>query len=318
MKKSLTTLLLIALLVALIIGCSDLGVPIGSVRKEDENVNVTASGETPAPAAEEGAEMSDSPFPLEDDTVMSISQEQGFTKEFRREADLDGNGIDDEIILKTRVNPNGDEVSSYLLLVNDEEISYEGQRIDPRFHLTNIDPEDGYREIAVSEEGPSSDNLTVFYRYKETELTVLGEIQGFLGTFPDSDIKGEVNIQGDGTVKTKTRGQMLQTWFYDDVYQLNDKDVLVKIEKELYPFETEVTILKELKTRKSREDASPSYTYKPGEKATLMETDEKEWVSIRNRDGVISWFQVENHMEIMGQDSDGYSMDFLEGLNMAD
>lgn len=317
MKRSLMTLFMVALLVALIIGCSDLGVPIGQV-SNDENPNITASNETPDPSAENHVETPVAAAPEDTDIVMSTSQEEGFSKEVRAKTDLDGDGKEDRIILKTRNNPNGDEVSSYLLLVNDEEILYEGEMIDPLFHVTDINPEDGYREIAVSEEGPSNDNLTVFYRYKDSGLSVLGEIQGFLGVFPGSDYKGEVTIPGDGSVETRTRGQMLQTWFYDDVYRLNENDELEKIPKDLYPFETEVTLIKELKTQKSREDASPSYTFQAGEKATLMETDEKEWVSIRNQAGEISWFKVESYMTILGQDSEGYSMDFFEGLSMAD
>lgn len=317
MKKSLMTLFLVAVLVALIIGCSDLGAPIGRV-KNDDNPNVTASNEPLDPAAENPVETPSASVPDETEIVMSTSQEEGFVKEVSAITDLDGDGEDDRIILKTRENPNGDEVSSYILLVDDQEISYEGDMIDPLFHVTDIDPQDGFREIAVSEEGPSNDNLTVFYRYKDSRLSVLGEIQGFLGVFPGSDYKGEVNIIGDGTVETRTRGQMLQTWFYDDAYRLTENDELEKIPKELYPFETEVTLIKELKTQRSREDSSPGYTFQPGEKATLMETDEKEWVSIRNQTGEISWFRVENYMTIMGQDSEGYSMDFFEGLSMAD
>lgn len=317
MKKSLMTLFLVAVLVALIIGCSNLGVPIGRV-SNDEAPPITASNEPLDPALKENVETPASSSLDEIHIVMNDSQEEGFVKEVSGKADLDGDGIEDQIILKTRQNPNGDEVSSYLLKVSDEEVSYEGDMIDPMFHVTDINPEDGYREIAVSEEGPSNDNLTVFYRFKDSKLTVLGEIQGFLGVFPGTDYKGEVKIPGDGTIETRTRGQMLQTWFYDDTYRLNENDELEKIPKELYPFETDVTLLKELKTQTSREDSSPSYTYQPGEKATLMETDEKEWVSIRNEDGEISWFRVKNFMNIMGQDSEGYSMDFFEGLVMAD
>lgn len=317
MKKSLSTLILVAILIALIIGCSDLDAPIFRVGR-DQAPGITASNEPLDPAAKVSEETPAETSPEDVDIVISSAQEESFVKEVSGKSDLDGDGIEEQIVLKTRVSPRGDEVSSYLLLVNEEEITYEGDMIDPMFHITDINPRDGFREIAVSEEGPSSDHLTVFYRYKESKLTILGKIQGFLGVFPETDISGEVKITGDGTVETRTRGQMMQTWFYDDAYRLNEEDELEKMDKELYPFETEVTLLKKLKTQMSRDDSSPSYTYEPGERATLMETDEEEWVSIRNENGQISWFRVKNYMEIMGQDSEGYSMDFFDGLSMAD
>lgn len=325
MKKSLSTLFLVAVLIALIIGCSRLGAPIGTL----EN---TGPVETPSdePVAEEPAEEPDatvnetpvtSPVegPLFDiKHTVTDSEEEGFDQEIAADADLDGDGDTDRIVLKTGTNPYYDEVTSYVLSVNEEAISYEGSMIDPLFHVVNISAEDPYLEVAVSEEGPSSDFLTVFYRYRDGQLTKLAEIQGFLGKYPGTDTIGDVTLDGSGRITTKTRGAVMQTWFYDDSYVLTDDDQLVQEVKDLYPLDTEVTLLKELRTVLSRQSSEEGYLFQPGEKAVLLETDNRAWVSIRNDQGKVFWFQIRNHSEMVDQEEEGFAYDYFEGLNMAD
>jgi len=336
MKKSLSTLILIAVFIALIIGCSKLGAPIGTVENnvpEETAMNNPVDEEEPAeedpveedPVIEEPiAEEPDKELPPDLGPYLDItlneasSEEEKYDKEITAEIDLDGDGSIDQIMLKTEKNPYYDEVLAYVLLVNDQEITYEGSMIDPLFHVVNISSKDSYLEIAVSEEGPSSDFLTVFYRYKNGELTKLAEIQGFLGKYPGTDYVGDVKLDGNGRVTTRTRGEVIQTWFYDDSYILTEEDVLLKEEKDLYPFETEVKLLKKLKTVTSPTNSTEAYVFQPGESATLLETDNKEWVSIGNGSGEVFWFQISNYSEILGQDEKAYAYDYFEGLNMAD
>ncbi len=331
MKKSLSTLILIAVFIALIIGCSKLGVPLGNVENdvpEETAMNKPVDDEKPTeestvleePIAEEpetGLPSDEGPY-LDIPLNVTPSDEEDFDKVITAEIDLDGDGFLDQIMLKTVKNPYYDEVLSYVLLVNGEEITYEGSMIDPLFHVVNISSKDSYLEIAVSEEGPSSDFLTVFYRYKNGELTKLAEIQGFLGKYPGTDYVGDVKLDGNGRITTKTRGEVIQTWFYDDSYLLTKEDALLKEEKDFYPFETEVKLLKELKTVKNPTNTTEAYVFQPGESATLLETDNKEWVSIGNDSGEVFWFQINNYSEILGQDENAYAYDYFEGLNMAD
>ena len=331
MKKSLSTLFLVAVLIALIIGCSRLGAPIGTLENTDpvETPSDEPVEEEPEEAPEEEpdapAEETPVPAPAADEGplfdinhTVADSEEEGFDKEIAAEADLDGDGAADRIVLKTGTNPYYDEVISYVLFVNGEEISYEGSMIDPLFHVVNISVEDPYLEVAVSEEGPSSDFLTVFYRYRDGELTKLAEIQGFLGKYPGTDTIGDVMLDGSGRITTKTRGAVMQTWFYDDSYVLTDDDQLVQEVKELYPLDTEVTLLKKLKTVRSMDSSEEGYVFQIGETAVLMETDNREWVSIRNDQDEVFWFRIRNHSEMVGQEEEGFAYDYFEGLNMAD
>lgn len=303
MLKSLGTLFLVALFLALIIGCSNLGAPVGRVDNGSPETTASVPIETPSEAIE---------------VTMSPSSQEGFSNEVKASTDLDGDGTMDEILLRTKDNPNGEEVTGYVLSVNGKEISYEGENINPLFNIVDLLPEDGHHEIAVSEEGPSNDDATVFFRYKADSLSVIGEIQGFLGAYPQTDGMGRLVVNGDGTVTTQSRGEILQTWFYEDTYRLSDSDELIRVVKDLYPMVTEVTLLKPLKTQVARDNEAPGHTFQVGEKATLLETDNKEWVSIRNEDGEISWFQIKGFYEILGQDEPYLATDIFDGLIMAD
>ncbi|MBP9921336.1 MAG: hypothetical protein KBF03_05225 [Proteiniclasticum sp.] len=245
-------------------------------------------------------------------------QMDGFDKEFYAEADLDGDGIKDTISLRTVMNPYYDEVISYELHVNEEVLSYEGEMISPLFHVTDLLATDNLLEIAVSEEGPSSDYATVFYRYTDGMLSKLSRIEGFLGDIPNSDMSGKLIVHGDGRVSTLSRGQVMQTFFYEDEYLLVSPTELKHVEKDLYPMETKVTLLKSLKTVASRSDSTAAYEFQPGEKAVLLETDNRNWVSIRNVDGETSWFRIKDYGMILDQEEEGFSTDFFDGLNMAD
>lgn len=304
MKRSLSTLLLIAIFLALIIGCAKLGAPIGIVKEN----------ETPATASNEGKQGN-----LEEIRVQSRDANiDGYDKEFYTEADLDGDGEKENILLRTVTNPYYEEVTSYELFVNDEMLTYEGSMINPEFLVTDLIATDNLLEIAVSEEGPSSDYSTVFYRYMDGKLTVLEQLQGFLGKIPNSEMSGNLIVHGDGRVTTLSRGEVIQTFFYEDEFLLVSPLELRHVEKDLYPMETKVTILKKLRTFSSRTDKTEAYTFQPGEQATLLETDNSSWVSIRNTNGAVSWFRVKDFGMILDQEEEGFSTDFFEGLNMAD
>lgn len=304
MKRSLSTLFLIALLLALIIGCAKLGAPVGVV--EENKTPVTAAIDSKGGI-------------LDDIEIKSRAANlEGYDKEYYTEADLDGDGTAEEIILRTVTNLNGDEVTSYELSIEEEMVSYQGEMISPNFHLTDLLSTDHLFEIAVSEEGPSSDYATVFYRYMDGSLSVLGKLQGFLGNIPNSDMTGKLVVHGDGRVTTLTRGEVMQTFFYEDEYVLISPTELRHVEKDLYPMETEVTLLKPLKTLLSRTDQTPAYEFQPGERATLLNTDNHSWVSIQNKEGRVSWFRIRDFGMILGQEEEGFSTDFFDGLNMAD
>ncbi len=314
MKKSLRTLVMIIPLTAFFFACTKTIAPVDPGKPTETPVTnpVETLVETPEKPSVE--------TPILDvfEVVIKDSSEEGYDKEISVVLDLNNDGKMETIMLKTLVDPNGYGVSEYDLFVNDLKSNEEGESINPLFNIMDINKKDKYFEIAVSEEGPSSDYQTTFFRYDGKNLTTLAKIQGYYGKFPEGDYVGDLVIDGSGTVKTSSRGEILQTWFYEDTYELRENDEFVHIVKQLYPMITEVTMLKDLKTVKKRDNSKVAFTLKTGEKATIMETDNKHWVSVKNSKGDIGWFYVDDFFMIYGQDADLNATDYFDGLSMAD
>ena len=307
MKKSLMTIVMITPLVAMLFGCSTPADP----DKPETPVATPVETATEAPGETPKAE--------DFEVVMNNSEEMGYYLDLSTEADLDGDGVKENIVLKTYEDAYSSyDTSEYDLFVDDLSISVMGEMINPVFNIVDILKEDKYLEIAVSEEGPSSDYITTFFRYDGKSLHILARIEGYYGLFSDASYTGDMVIDGSGTVKTSTRGVILQTWFYEDTYELREGDEFVHIVKDLYPMETEVTILKDLKTIQRREYYKDAFVLRPGENAIIMETDNKAWVSIQNSQGRIGWFYVDDFYMIYGQEEDLYATEYFDGLIMAD
>ncbi len=310
MKKSLRTLVMIIPLTALLFGCTKPDAPVEPVKPTE--TPVTNPLETPVKPSVE------TPMAVVFDMVIKDSTEEGYDKEYSMKVDLDGDGTKETVVLKTMIDLNGYGISEYDLFVNEHNSNEEGESINPKFNIVDMNKNDKYLEISVSEEGASSDYQTTFFRYDGKELKTLAKIQGYYGKFPEGDYMGDLIIDGSGTVKTSSRGEILQTWFYDDFYELRDNDEFVHIVKQLYPMITEVTMLRDLKTVKKRENSKEAFILKLGEKAKILETDNKHWVSIKNFKGDIGWFYVDDFYMIYGQDEDLSAIDYFDGLMMAD
>lgn len=229
-------------------------------------------------------------------------------------ADLNGNGIMDKIILTI----NDEYGYEYTLQVNDLKLELFGSNIEPNFNIVDIDERDSYKEIAVSEYGPSNDEAVSFFYYDGMNIIPMGVIEGFYGIayHYGNDLVGNMKIDGLGSISTRTRGVILHTWFYADEYQLSEGHLLVNIPKDLYEMNYEVEVLREITLQKSREDSSAGVTLKKGEIATILASDNIEWCIVENSKGETGWFAVDDFHEIRGLGL--FASDVFGGLSYAD
>lgn len=206
---------------------------------------------------------------------------------------------------------------NYILKINDAIGKGEGDKVNVRFKFTDIQKGDSFMEVAVSDEGPSDDPSTTFFQYDGNTIRKIGSIEGFYGTYPGyPNLVGRVTIDGSGIVKTMTRGDILQTWFYNDEYILNDNLTLEQIPKDLYLMDTKVTVLRDITLKKSRTDNSDGITLKAGEVVTIKESDNKSWCSVVNKKGEVGWFEITKFSVI--KDLGINASLVFEGLNYAD
>lgn len=228
--------------------------------------------------------------------------------------DLNGDGKADVIssdCLKDKpikdYNPNHNyEIDNYTLTVNKASISGGGENIDGYYKIVDIDNRDRYKEISVSESGPSDDLATAFYCYDGKKLIFIGKLQG----------SNNIKTKGDGIVVARTRSQILQTWFYDDPYRLTKNHKFKRIPKALYAMNTKVKLKMNFSLQKSPNDKRKILTLKKGETATILSSDNKQWCLVKSSKGIPGWFAVESFNMIKGTKLN--ANDVFDGLCNAD
>jgi hypothetical protein len=162
--------------------------------------------------------------------------------------------------------------------------------------------------MAVSEVGPSGDDATSYFCYEPSGHII------FMGKLPGV-VKNTI-YNGDGTLTTKKRGELLQTWFYDALYRVNDANRFEFVPGDLYEMNTPVTLLLDLPIMRSRTDSSVIKVLKAGEKAVIKASDDVAWCLIIGEDGTEGWFEVYDHIVIKGVDK--WADKVFEGLSYAD
>lgn len=219
-------------------------------------------------------------------------------------AELNGDGKPDALSFCGQ-----EEASEFTVQVNDARYTSYASSLTGLYTLVDLDKGDGSQEITVSEEGPSSDPRTYFLSYnKAGKLVLLGKIPGY----------GEdITYHADGSLTTSMyRGSILHTWFYPKTFRLDANRRLQPVDEPLYPMSTPVTLRQELTLLTAPNSTEAAFTLKPGEKATLIASDDRAWCQLRTTNGKEGWFEVEDYDLIKG--TSWHSSEVFEGLSFAD
>lgn len=244
---------------------------------------------------------------LPDTTSQSVTEHDpagrmytaGDTTLFVDTIDLDGNGIDETIRLKT-FRHSGD----YTLSVDDISYTDRGSNLFGSFKIVDIDSTDTIKEIAVSEAGPSDDVATHFYYYDDRKIIHMGILEGI------------PRIDGSGLMGTIIKGRILHTWNHAASYTLSEDHKIVQIEEALYTMDWKVILKDTLALLKSKEDSEIITILLPGEEATILLSDDKEWCFAENSKGVKGWFAVDGYDIIRGTGK--HAREIFHGLSNAD
>lgn len=268
------------------------------------------------PAAEDPVDGTKEEEP--EDGVVEVSEDG---KIVTKSSDLDGDGKKEKIVLVTgkRTGYGYDDYTGYTIEVGSRvyELTAYTENIEPRFNVVNIVPSDGFKEIAVSEYGPSSDFFTTFYHYEDDLLTKSGTVSGFYGEASEMcEVWSSVTIEGSGTIKGFSRGNILHTWYYDSEYRMDPDFSIHEVPKDLYAMDAEVTVIREITLVKSPTDPQEAFTISPGESVTIKDTDDREWCSVVNSKGETGWFAVDEFDMIRG--SGLRASEIFDGLSYAD
>lgn len=220
-------------------------------------------------------------------------------------ADLDGDGKDETIEVVYREDDTRWELRCGDAFISDWYEAPEGM------YLVDLDRDDGRREIAVCDHGPSSDDTTTFYAYDDGAFRRIGSISGIL---PDGDGKGRLS-----THARSWQGPLL-TWFFRIEYALDASGRLAMMPTRWYASDLPVTVKVDLTTyaEPGTENAGP--VLPAGTACTIDLSDISTWFRLTAQDGTQGWIRFIDgeNLQLPGGGAILNQVDVLDGIVAAD
>lgn len=220
--------------------------------------------------------------------------------------DIDGDGLSDEVYVdysrkvyyadsnqkRPRVHQAGTviingvlfDVSKYGIIFPDE----------TKFFIVDLDTNDNYMEIALCDNGPSSDPQTFFFRYINGELVHMGTVEEHPG---NEDTAYKVELDGNGKIYTMIRLGVLQTWWAPAEYSVISESEIAEVKPEYYRPDMNWTVIaiQELNLHETASPDSPQSIVIPaGTEVTFPLTDNEGWLFVRAADGTEGWLSIDN------------------------
>ena len=182
--------------------------------------------------------------------------------------------------------------------------------------VTDLDPNDGMKEIAIQDWGPSDDLTTSFFRFDGQKLSYLGSPEGFI-YFQNGP--ATMTLNGDGTLRSELRLRVLQTWWTMVDYAIGSDGKLAPVPQDFYTSTNENQQIKLLSALYACDKPDGTRSVLPaGTTARLVGTDNAEWIKLALDDGSDAWLRLVDGYKLAAPDGDLYSWEALEGLLMAD
>lgn len=241
--------------------------------------------------------------------------------------DLNGDGYKDTVTYQSaegdsqfitfKIN-EGDY--SYSLYLSDEGIYLATPNTD-WYYITDLDPKDKYKEIAILDWGPSDDLVTYFIRFTGDGTYCLGHVPGF--PYDES-----FRIKGDKTVESYVNLGIFQSWSAPAVYVSGSDETvasnLTLKKQDFYePYNDDAdngasTLLKDIKIYKENKLGSETIDMKASDAAiTFVKTDNAHWVYLEREDGIKGWLYIDGYDTVVIGNNSYNARDLFNNLSYA-
>ena len=271
---------------------------------EDHNSGSTVAEDTTnadATVAEDTAEA---------DTTEEVSEQKDNTTCFvqslelnkEHSFDLNKDGTE-ETIYYNCIYDDSDEVdgATTQFTVNGVDYSADTEAIwypsDTEFYLVDLDEKDDFVEIAITAYGPSDDLYTSYFRFDGNRVQLIGETEQHIGT---EQCYGD----GQGTIYGQKRvgfGTTNPIW---TKYTINEAGKIEEVDEwgnyvESFEATPSHDILQEVTVYTEADTGSEKVTlnseFGP---VSLYATDCKEWISIKDSEGVVYYLHMNDGMTL--------------------
>ncbi len=237
------------------------------------------------------------------------------------EADLDGDDRLETIMVTTTE-------SGVKLRINDLETEYSGfTNLVDHFAIVDIDTNDKYKEVAISDYGPSNDDYTIYYHYDGKKIVFMNEganqnrpVSEVMKPWNDDKIGGlfsYIECNGSGIITAKQRASILQTWWYSIKYKLTEGHLL-QVEPEIFKVDYKVFVLNEIPLYLQRDDKSSTIIMQKGTIVRFTALDDIEWIQVTLSDGQTGWFKIKDVTAIVNGTQELQAADVFFCLDYAD
>lgn len=222
------------------------------------------------------------------------------------EIDMDGDGKKDEIKV---VIDNLEEGA--IIYVNDaiyQSTQVYGMSAADTYAVVDVDEEDKFKEIIVSDYGPSYDLSSDYLYYDGGNIIDMGTTGGLHND--------GITVHGDGTITSMFRFNVFQTWYGEEEYRLTENHKLSRVPQELYNTNYPLTTKIDITLLAGADIDSESFTVEANQPITLIGTDNEEWILVKDKNGQEGWFKTD--LSTLGVQTDLYLLEIFDGVCLAD
>lgn len=215
----------------------------------------------------------------------SVSSKDIYEANQEIHCDVNGDGKKEKIIYTLSPLDRDEDFLKTTLCINNEMLEIEGMNLrDQKFAIVDISTEDDYKEILISKHGFDMHYTTDYFIFKDNKIIKIGETEGL--------INEGIKLNGDGTLTARSRTDFLHTWHYPQKYYLDSNHQLLLMPEEFYEDNIPLFLQQTFEFYKEQDITSEKFEVQPGEVIILVESDLKEWVKIKTKDGQNGWFRV--------------------------
>lgn len=192
--------------------------------------------------------------------------------------DLNGDGKLEEITFKGEQQDDG--CDSVWIEISGKKSEVVNGFFEPYIWLVDMDEEDGYLELIIYDEGPSSDPVDYFYTYDKDKILFMGNVSGHLNN---------ENYIKDKLLHAVRRSDILGTKYYRCNYEIDKEHRLSEVYNKWVDVNVPIIVAEETKMYSKDDTKSSHKVLKVGTTMTAIQTDLTDWVKIRLEDGSEGW-----------------------------
>ncbi len=220
--------------------------------------------------------------------------------------DLDGDGVTEKITLTPQEDAKYWDLpyDDYVLSIGDSFLEQRGENVHNDLYAFSMDGKEIL--ILMLEDGPSADDASMLYAYRDGEVVKVGEMASHIRT-------GYVK---NGRIHGSERGDVIQSDYISVDWHIGESGLLEKVPQDSYDYvaQNDIELLVALPVHKEHNLESEKFEIQP-QTVKFLKTDSTfSWVYVQAENGDAGWVYVENfgHIVELGMDYD----EVFEGLQM--